>query len=153
MIKRWVVIYPVGRTSAVTGGHKYEDNLWETISSCDVVELHRDALFARRTLASKLLSPLKCIRKAWSLRGFDGVFLNSSTFFYLLPLSFLLKLVGKRVLIVHHHFIYLEFSGLKRALYRLGEWLFLKSASRIVSPSPYIEMELKRRGFGNVMLI
>ena len=152
MIKRWVVIYPVGRTSAVTGGHKYEDNLWETISSCDVVELHRDALFARRTLASKLLSPLKCIRKAWSLRGFDGVFLNSSTFFYLLPLSFLLKLVGKRVLIVHHHFIYLEFSGLKRALYRLGEWLFLKSASRIVSPSPYIEMELKRRGFGNVML-
>ncbi|MDO4335354.1 MAG: glycosyltransferase, partial [Bacteroidales bacterium] len=65
---------------------------------------------------------------------------------YYLPISMILtSIFNKKTMVIHHHFMYLEFSGLKRCLYKFSESLFLKTSKYILTPSPYIKDLIKAK--------
>lgn len=100
---------------------------------------------AADTLLSKITAPLRNMMMMTGIRRDDVVWINSSSFCYLLPLALLLRLSGRRVIAIHHLFIYHEQKGLRRMLYRIMEAMMLRSASKVLTPSPYLAKELRRR--------
>ena len=48
-------------------------------------------------------------------------------------------------MVVHHHFMYREFTGFKRWLYKKCEWRFLRLASMLIIPSPYVYAEITKQ--------
>lgn len=152
-MKKIQFLYIEPRGKVVTGGQKYEYDLRETISSSDRYEVSCGSLIQRRSVVNKILAPFIGIYKAFVSGKYSLVFLNSASCLYLIPFVLLRRLfVRKKVLIIHHHFIYLEFRGIKRYVYQFFEYLFLKSASTVVTPSPYIQKELTRRGIKKILL-
>lgn len=131
------------RKVAVTGGHKYEKDLFEICEKIPKVEAFRSVVGAEKV--PKILKPIAETFKSIRLSKGNVIIYNSSTCLRLLPGMLLLRLfTNKELYSVHHHFIYLEFKGLKRFVYKTAERLFLKSSKKIIVPSPYIYEELKK---------
>ncbi|MDE7381656.1 MAG: glycosyltransferase family 4 protein [Muribaculaceae bacterium] len=143
-------IYPrIIRT--VTGGHRYEARLRKVLSErTDVATI---ALNEKEelTVSDKLRSPMTSLRLLRKIEKGDIAVFNSSSGFYLLPVVWGLRLMGRQTMVIHHHFMYEEFKGVKRGFYRLMEHLMLKGATRRLTPSPYILDKMK--GYGDTELL
>lgn len=127
-------------TNNITGGQMYDANLIATISSLPGWKASRVAIGTGR-FSDIWMSILRGIQKADA----DVIIFNSSKCVRFLPLLILLRLIwNKKVLVVHHHFIYHQFEGFKKAVYWFTERLFLHYATGIVVPSPYVYDRLSR---------
>lgn len=145
-LKRVTFVYP-NEFRIVTGGHRYEEDFIRNLTDClefstEVIYQHKERLRGWR----KVLSPLSNLALLRRLKDSDLTIFNSTKGFYYLPLCFILgRLLRRKTMIIHHHFLQDEFSGFKRLRYKLMENLFLKSAGCVMTPSPYISDQLKDR--------
>lgn len=139
-------VYP-NKFRIVTGGHRYEAELIDSLKKRD--DFQTNTIYqhsGRLTGLRKLLSPFTNIFLSLKLRNSDLIVFNSTKGFYYLPLSFILsKVLGRKTLIIHHHFLHEEFSGMRRWRYKMMEKFFLKSANYVLTPSPYISDQLSER--------
>ncbi len=137
-------IYP-RKIKVVTGGHRYEAHLQEVLK--ELADTQTLTVYESETLTriQKLLSPLLSLKFLGNVKRGDTVIFNSSGGFYLLPLVWGLRILGKDTLVVHHHFMYEEFRGIKRLAYRVMENLMLYGARRRVTPSPYVRKLMEKR--------
>lgn len=138
-------IYP-RKIKPVTGGHRYEYSLRETLKASGLKVEYLSNLEKKGSLSAfnKLLSPLLALRFFNKVnREDDLVVFNSTTGLYFMLLSILLKLKKVPTAIIHHHYLYKEFSGIKRKIYHFAENAFMKSATHVVTPSPYIKDLIK----------
>lgn len=127
----------------VTGGHIYEKQFIEAIDANP--DLTSNYIYApkRNGLILKLIAPIRNIAIVpKTIRGDISVF-NSASFGYFLLPALILRLMNKRVMVIHHHFLYREMKGWRRWVYKLGELSYLRTASHILTPSPYIQSEIK----------
>lgn len=130
----------------VTGGQKYEDNLFRLMKDTPGLEVDRVWLHNITTGWRKYLTMVSNLAQASRLSRYDLVIFNSAQSLYFLPLIKLLGVRGIRTAVVHHHFLFLQVDGWRRKLYKFLETSFLRGASEIIVPSPYIH-DLTRKMF------
>lgn len=127
----------------ITGGHRYEALLRQVLAedfSVQTLELYRE----RPTKwAGKIISPLRAFRLYPSLHTSKAkVVFNSTSGFYFLPLAILLRLTGSEIIVTHHHFLFQEFRGIKRRVYKWMECNFLKVARRVITSGEGVVSEI-----------
>lgn len=131
----------------VTGGHRYEYELFQDLKNNPEFVVEKDFLynFSDNKL-KKIFSPLLSLGRINKLKHKDIIVFNSTKGFYYYFLSlFLTKLYKKKTVIIHHHFLNEEFYGVKKFCYKLMEIAFLKSSKYIITPSPYIKDQIKKQ--------
>lgn len=133
-----------GSNKIVTGGQFYEDNLYRIFASTPDIETDRIFLDNIKTKLDRRTAPLRNLCLLPSLRKYDLVIFNSAAFMSFQPLARMLKLAGVKTAVVHHHFLYMQFEGKKRKLYKFLEYRFLRTVDTIIVPSPYINQEVRR---------
>lgn len=137
-MKKILFLYPYER-QIVTGGQKYEDNLYHILRDSGAYEVERLWLGLPKGRSGKLLNWRRLLRRAEEYGSYDVIFLNSVYGLDLTPLARrLVGRYGRKVCVVHHHFLYEGVSGFRRRYYRLLETRFLRAASTVVIPSPFI---------------
>ena len=100
----------------------------------------RTCINRNRKFLIKLFSPLLNLKYFSICKKYDLIIFNSVEGWYFIPLLILLRLFTKtKVAIVHHHFAYLEFSGIKKIFYKVLEDSFLRLSNFIITVSPYIK--------------
>lgn len=122
----------------VTGGQKYEDHLFNLFTKTPGVEADRVWLHNALSRWRKYIDMVGNVQLAAKLSRYDLVIFNSAQSLYFLPLITLLRLKGVRTAVVHHHFLFHQVSGWRKTYYKLREIPFLRCASEIIVPSPYI---------------
>ena len=131
--------------SPVTGGHFYDRNLSEILSDSKNIEFEHTNIASNKKISKFLLPAVEFFNGWKKKKNADVIIFNSSKCLHFLPLAVFLRLFSKsKVHVIHHHFIYLEFHGLKKWIYKNAESRFLKVADKIIVPSPYIYEELKK---------
>lgn len=128
-----------------TGGHVYDNNLLETINKSENIRAENTYIGCDKKIL-KIFRPFVEFFKGLKNRDADVIVFNSSSCLHILPLVLFLKVFNKKSEIhtIHHHFIYLEFKGFKRWIYKTAENELLKNSNKIIVPSPYIYQELKK---------
>ncbi|MBD5305031.1 MAG: glycosyltransferase family 4 protein [Bacteroides sp.] len=132
-------------TPPVTGGAIYEDNFRKSGSKDPSLNIEVIPSLRSKNIFQKILSPLRNLLLCKNLREYDLICFNSTKYTYFLPLLILLRMMKKKTMIIHHHFAAEEFNGLKKIIYGWLENSFLKTANYVLTPSPYIKSEIKRR--------
>lgn len=130
----------------ITGGHKYDNDLYT------ILEGMEDLDTSKVEVGCKPGTPILLKLAKETVKGFkashkqDLIIFNSSVCFRFLLMLILIRIFRwhKRIYTIHHHFLYLEFKGLKRFIYKYSELFFLKLSNKIIVPSPYIYEELKK---------
>ena len=137
------VLTPFPVTEKITGGQIYDNKVFDILSHETDNRLSIVSLETSRAKKNPVLAPVEYLKGALKLKDTD-IFITNSAFymrFFLLP--FFLKRKRKKFITIHHHFMYRQFTGLKRIIYKYFEWAFLSQASNIVVASPYVYDELK----------
>jgi glycosyltransferase involved in cell wall biosynthesis len=137
-MKKVLFLYSHGG-KIVTGGQKYEDLLFRDIQENPNFTIERRWLNNFTNRWNKYLAVLKNIGLLRKLKQYDLVLFNSANCFYFIPLIWLMRLCGRKVGVIHHHFMYMEKTGLRRPYYYLQEMFFLRAASVLLLPSPYMD--------------
>lgn len=145
-MKKILFLYNRNDGHIITGGQKYENDLFKGLQENTTFKTERICINDIKGFVSKLFSPLRNLRLINRLDIYDLIIFNSVEGYYLFLLGCILRFVkGKKILIIHHHFIYMSFNGIRRGIYYLLEKFFLKSANIIITPSPYIESLCKTK--------
>lgn len=145
-MKKILFLYNRHSGYSVTGGQKYEEDLFNGLLENKSFSIERICINDITSFVSKILSPLRNLRLLKQLELYDLIIFNSVEGYYLLLLGLILRFIKrKQIAIIHHHFMYMSFNGIKRGLYYLLESLFLKSADIIITPSPYIKALCRQR--------
>ena len=132
------------RDKLVTGGHKYDRMLFDVCNKIPGVIAKETVVGAAQSQPKYLWPFIEFFNGIKKTQGNMLIF-NSASCLRLLPLMFYLKIFRKqKKFTIHHHFIFLEFKGLKRFVYKTAESLFLKLSDKIIVPSPYIFSELNK---------
>lgn len=141
------------RIKAITGGHLYDDFLLQSIKKHTNHNITFKVVGTSNKLP-KVFKPFIESRNVWKNKNADILYFNSSCCIRLLPALLALRFFSsKKIYTIHHHFLYLEFKGLKKWVYKYAEILFLKNSHKIVVPSPYIYTELKNYKNENNLLL
>lgn len=126
-------------TDAVTGGQIYDRNLIKTINEIDGHNASYGVLGFYFKRSKNPLSHIAHIAESNRFNENDLFITNSSYCIRFFPLMLWMKYVKKKpVYVVHHHFIYHQFKGIKKGLFKIYEKGFLKLATKVIVPSPYI---------------
>lgn len=127
----------------ITGGHRYDQNLIETVKKVPAVEVSVSEAGCHRRIPKFFKPVIEFIKGIKKSKG-DIIIFNSSKCLRFFPLMLWLKLFSnKKIYSIHHLFIYPDFTGLKKSVYKFTETWFLKLSDRIIVPSPYIYSRLK----------
>lgn len=138
-MKSILILYSKFDGKCTTGGQVYEENMYNCMIENPDIEVERFGINRDNSFFNKLFSPVLNLTFIRKCRKHNIVIFNSSKHWHFIPLSFLLSLFSNtRVMIIHHHFMHLEFSGFSRLFYQIIENLFLKTANHIITVSPYI---------------
>ena len=137
----------------VTGGHKYDSDLKNIIGEISGISVEETIIETGG--GNPLVKSFKELRKGiQESRNADLIIFNSSKCLRFLPLMIWLRFFGRKtVYSIHHHFIFLEFKGIKRFVYKTAESLFLKWSNKIIVPSPYIYDILRKKKSENDLLL
>lgn len=142
-MKRIAFIYPY-KVKQVTGGHFYEAEMISHLCANKKLKIDVFYLWQKKpNFFLKLLSPFLALKLIKELKYFDLVFFNSTKSFYFFLLNLFIKgILKKKTVIIHHHFLYIEFKRIKKYLYKTFEISFLRISNYVLTPSPYIRDEL-----------
>lgn len=136
--KKILFLYSQGG-AIVTGGQKYEDQLFRILSAHPSMQVDRVWLNNISGKISKYTSPLRNLRLLRQLSSYDLIFFNSVHGLPFIPLAWCLRfLLRRNTAVIHHHFLYREKKGIRRLWYKIIEKGFLRVSRTIVVPSPYI---------------
>lgn len=129
----------------ITGGQKYDANLLSVLKENTDHTVYTRVL----KLSSRypvVMSPFGYLVKSLRNKDYDLALINSVFFlrFFFLP-SVLRIFSKKKFIAIHHHFMYRQFDGAKRAVYKKFEWRFLKQMDKVIAASPYVYEELKKQ--------
>ena len=137
-----LLIYPdYGKT--ITGGQAYDYYFINRLSSSDnvSVNIYEEKIKNYDSFFS-LFSYLKLLKTA---KNYDIIISNSRYYSKFLLLFCVLKIIySKKIILFHHHFNFLTECGLKQKLHRRFELPFLKQASQIIIPSPYVKKLMEK---------
>ncbi len=122
----------------LTGGQVYEDRLFRILKENEQLSVDRIWLNNYRGKWGRRFSPLKNLFLAGRFRRYEMVWFNSSHAWQFIPLMFLLRLFGVKTGVIIHHFEHLGATGLRRSYTKTLETTFLRGASQIILPSPYM---------------
>jgi len=113
--------------------------------SCSV-EFYEPKVYESGFTFKKIITPFLELRLLKKLRNNDISFWNSVDAYHCLLVVFCAKLLfpKKKIFIIHHHYKFEMMEGLQKTIFRFFELNFLKMASSIIIPSPYILNETKR---------
>jgi glycosyltransferase involved in cell wall biosynthesis len=133
---------------SLTGGNLYDSLLYKVIrqDASFTVEFCEPKIYKSGFAIKKLITPFLELHWLKKLRNNDVFFWNSVDAYHFFLLVFLLRLFSpkKKVYILHHHYKFELMSGLKRKFFKFFELNFLRMASSIVIPSPYILGETRK---------
>ena len=126
-------------SDAVTGGQVYDRNLIRTINEIDGHNAFYGVLGFYFKRSKNPFSYIAHIAESRKFDNNDLFITNSSYCIRFFPLMLWMRYVKRKpVYVVHHHFIYHQFNGIKKTLFKIYEKGFLKLATKVVVPSPYI---------------
>lgn len=131
------------RKKIITGGHKYDKDLYDICNNIPNINITRAIIGEQNT--SKWKRPIKELLNSIKSRKADIVIFNSSSLRLLPSLIWMRLFTKQRIYNIHHHFIYQEFKGLKRLVYKTIEGLYLKFSHKLIIPSPYIYNILSKK--------
>lgn len=139
-MKHILLLYNYWNDKCITGGQFYEDNMFRCMGNQSGIDIERFGINRKTSIWNKIVAPLLNLYYLNKCKKRDLIIFNSSAAWYFIPLTFLLRLTTKtKILIIHHHFLHMEFSGMKKFLYKNIENTFLKLADHIITVSPYIK--------------
>lgn len=139
-MRKILIFYNSWNEQCITGGQFYEENMYQCFLENPQFEVDRFCLNRKRTFINKLLSPLLNLKYLKKCLSYNLIIFNSVEGWYFIPLLILIRLFTKsKVAIIHHHFMHLEFSGIKRWIYKNIESTFLRLSNYIVTVSPYVK--------------
>lgn len=126
----------------LTGGNLYDSLLYKTMKQDPTysIEFCKPIIYKSGFALKKLITPFL---ELWRLRNFgnkDIFFWNSVDAYHCLLLAFCIRLCypKKQIFILHHHYKFVEMTGIKKVIFRFFELNFLRTANSIIIPSPYI---------------
>ena len=126
----------------ITGGHLYDRNLIDTVRSIPEIEVTEEELGCHRPIP-KVVKPIVEFCKGIKKCKGDILIFNSSKCLRFFHILLWYKLFSrKKIHTIHHLFIYPDFKGLKKSVYKFTETIFLKLSDKIIVPSPYIYKRL-----------
>lgn len=127
----------------ITGGQIYDQNLLNVLGEVENLEIKKHSLELGKYNNFLIFAPILYFFKVLRERDFDVAIINSVYFMRFMFIPIVLKKIFKKKLItVHHHFMYQQFKGLKRLIYKNFEKQFLKQMDEIILASPYVLDEL-----------
>ena len=141
----------VDESCMVSGGERYDSWLRDSLAGEREYDVSSLVLYpsvlgekisGKLPLYKKVYAPFraaaKVIRHRCALGAGSRIWhFNTSKCLYFLPALLVLKLLGDKCVGITHHMMYLQFSGLKRFLYKVAELLFVSFLDMPVAPSPY----------------
>lgn len=136
-----VFLRRINNAKSVTGGQVYDNQLFDAIAKVSGKSpvVGETSGKHHKNILKKLWQPVVVTINGLKLsRSEQSVVFNSASCMYHLPLLLLLRMKGKRVMVIHHHYRYLLEKGIKRNVYRFMEWAFLRAASYAITPNPYV---------------
>lgn len=141
-----IILYDHRSNECITGGQFYEENMYNCLVEHVDLDVTRENINRGRSFITKIISPILNIKYLSMCKKYDLVIFNSVEGWYFIPLVILLRSFTKtKIAIIHHHFIHLEFTGIKRFFYKMLENSFLSLSNAIITVSPYIEILCKER--------
>jgi glycosyltransferase involved in cell wall biosynthesis len=134
----------MNKQALVTGGHRYEHNLLNIIREIATVDVKTNELWLRGY--RKCIALIVNVKYLFKLKKYDAVIFNSSDCVYWIFLLPLIRLFYRNIQVIstHHHYIYLQLTGVKKVFYYVFEHLFLKFSTALIIPSPYILQIVKQ---------
>ncbi len=145
-MKKILILYDHRSEKCVTGGQFYEEQMYQCMLKEPDIEVERHSINRGRTFITKLLSPILNLKYLSRCRKYDLVIFNSVEGWYFIPLLLILSFFSKtKIAIIHHHFVYMEFSGIKKLFYKSLESSFLRLSNYIITVSPYIQDLCKKK--------
>lgn len=142
--KKVVFIYPE-RKQIVTGGQLYESWMADSLSGDSRFDVEIISTPLKVGALRKVRESLRNLKYASRIAADDIVVFNSTTFLYYLPLLWLLRLRRRgKSIVVHHHFIHMQFEGIKSVLLHILENCFMKSANHALTPNPQVREIIRK---------
>lgn len=139
-MKKILILYNNWDGKCITGGHFYEENMYQCMLENPQIEVDRTCFNRKRTFFNKLFLPIINLKYLKKCLNYNLIIFNSVEGWYFIPLLIFIRIFSNsKVAIVHHHFMYMGFSGIKRWFYHNLESSFLKLSNYIVTVSPYIK--------------
>ena len=133
---------------SLTGGDVYNSLLYRLLKKEEsfTVDFSAPEIYDSGFALKKLITPFLELSWLKKLRRSDIVFWNSVDAYHFLVLAICLRFFypKKKVFILHHHYRFLEMTGLKKTVFRFFELNFLRMATSIIIPSPYILDQTKK---------
>lgn len=153
-MKNILILYSQFDGRIVTGGQVYEENMYQCMLRNPKVNIERYGINRKKSFLLNILSPFLNLKFLSKCRRNEIVIFNSSKHWHFIPLSFILShFTRTKVLIIHHHFMNLEYLGMRRRMFKLLEHSFLHCANHIITVSPYIyELCEKKFKYSDVRL-
>lgn len=145
-MKKILILYDHRSQTCVTGGQFYEENMYTVMQENQNIETTRHNANRKRSFLTKLVSPFLNLAYYKLCKKNDLIIFNSVEAWYFIPLAILLRSFSRtKIAIIHHHFIFLEFTGVKREYYKRLESTFLRLSNYILTVSPYIKSLCKEK--------
>lgn len=136
-----VFLRRINNAKSVTGGQVYDNQLFDAIAkvSGKTPIIGETSGKHHKNILKKLWQPVVVTINGLRLaKRENSVVFNSASCMYHLPLLLLLRMQGKKVMVIHHHYRYMLETGIKHNIYRFMEWAFLRAASYAITPNPYV---------------
>lgn len=133
---------------SLTGGNIYDSLIFNSLKQ-DLnfnIEFYEPRIHKSGFAINKLITPFIELKWLKKIKHSDAVFWNSVDAYHCLLLIFFVNffLPNKKTFVLHHHYKFMEMNGIKKIFFKFFEINFLKMASSIIIPSPYILYETKK---------
>lgn len=120
----------------ITGGQQYDHYFINRLKENKNLLLN----YLPTQRSTSTLDMIKSVRLLSTMKQYDVIISNSRYYGRFLFLFFLYRLFfKKKIVLFHHHFSFLTETGIRARLHRFFELNFLKTATDVVIPSPYVE--------------
>lgn len=133
---------------SLTGGNVYEAHFYKTILEFpnNKIEYCESREYNNGFSFSKLICPLLELKLIALIKTKDVCFWNSTAAYRHFILLMIVRLFYPKikVYIFHHHYQYEMMQGVKKEVFKFFEVNFLRLATSIIIPSPYVLKETRK---------
>lgn len=133
---------------SLTGGNLYDTLLYKTMKQDPsyLIDFYKPIIHKSGFVFKKLITPFIELKYLKKVKSADSIFWNSVDAYHCFLLVFFIRIFSpkKKVFILHHHYKFELMSGFKRAAFQFFEINFLRMATTIIIPSPYILAQTKQ---------
>jgi glycosyltransferase involved in cell wall biosynthesis len=129
-------------SSTVTGGQVYDASLYRAIESVTTykIKFYEPKSYREGVSFNKLMTPFLELSLLKKIKNSNICFMNSSSAyrFSLLLILTRIFLPKVKIFVIHHHYQYEVFKGIKKTIFKFFELNFLRFSSSIIIPNPYV---------------